>query len=81
MRRVTIALPDSLYAELREVSAAAGEPGYGPARWAGEIVASELAARRLPRMVQGRNGARITADKPTEPVTYHVRLPEIEGMD
>ena len=47
MRKVTIALPDVLYAELQEMATAIDEYGYGPAHWAGDLIASELAARRL----------------------------------
>lgn len=73
MRRVTISLPDVLYAELQEVSAAANEQGYGPASWAGDLVASELAARRLPRFTRQSHthGPRIT-----EPEPHRVFLPE-----
>ena len=50
MQRVTIALPDALYAELQEAATAIDEFGYGPANWAGDLIASELAARRLPKV-------------------------------
>lgn len=63
MRRVTIALPDALYAELKEVSTATEERGYGPAHWAGDLICAELAARRLPKVRVGANGPRILADE------------------
>ena len=66
MRRVSISLPDALYAELAEIAAATGERGYGPANWAGDLVSSELASRRLPKVKPGRYGGRITAPKPAE---------------
>lgn len=79
MRQVTIALPDGLYAELREVSKAAGEPGYGPAHWAGDLIASELASRRLPRVAKGRLGARVSSGD-VELKTYRAVLPEKDGV-
>jgi hypothetical protein len=74
MRHIRISLPDGLYRELQEVSAAAKEPGFGPAHWAGELVASELAARRLPSVSLGSHGPRITAA--AEPECHRVLLPE-----
>ena len=62
MRKVVISLPDTLYGELCEVSAAMNEPGYGPASFATDLVASELAARRLSKIPEARYGARITTE-------------------
>ena len=74
MRKVTIALPDALYAELQEAATAIDEYGYGPANWAGDLIASELAARRLPRVTRQApdHGPRIKA---AEPEPCHVLLP------
>ena len=77
MRRVSISLPDVLYAELTEVAAATGVRGFGPANWAGELVASELAARRLPYVTPGRCGGRVAvASHGDEPEPFRVLLPE-----
>jgi hypothetical protein len=57
MRTVTIALPDVLYSDLEREAAALAtldEPRYSPANWAADCVASELAARRLPRVSRSR---------------------------
>jgi hypothetical protein len=73
MQAVTIHLPDSLYAELAEVAAAIEEPGYTAQRWAEDLVSSELAARRLPKISQGRNGPRIKdGAEDIEPSGYRV---------
>lgn len=47
MKAVTIQLPDTLYAELQEAARAIGERNYGPRLWATDLIASELASRRL----------------------------------
>jgi hypothetical protein len=77
MRRVTISLPDGLYAELQEVSAMTGEKGYSPAIWAADFIASEMASRRLPRVSAGRYGARVPSVEDIED-RFHVVLPEPE---
>jgi hypothetical protein len=77
MRRITIALPDGLYMELCEVAADAGEVGYGPAHWASDVIASELAARRLPKIAPARYGARVAEpERETELEPHFLRLPE-----
>jgi hypothetical protein len=68
--KVTIHLPAALYRDLCELTAATGEEGYTPAHYATELVTSELAARRLPRVAHGRNGGRPPKD--AEPVPYRV---------
>jgi hypothetical protein len=73
MPRVVISLPDLLYAELTEVARQTEEFGYGPNQWATDLIASELAARRLPRVAPGRCGAQI---KTREPEPYRVSLPD-----
>jgi hypothetical protein len=73
MRKIVIALPDGLYAELQEATAATKEPGYRPEDWASEVIASELAARRLPRFTLGGRGLR--PGGAVDPVTHRVVLP------
>ncbi len=52
MKALTIKLPDALYDDLAALARAFGEPGYGPRMLATDLVASELAARRLSRLSQ-----------------------------
>jgi hypothetical protein len=66
---ITILLNDVLYKDLQAVAAATGESGCGPAAWAGELIASELASRRLSAM-PGRWGG-----ETPEPVTHRLCLP------
>jgi hypothetical protein len=57
MRKITLCLPDALYEELETAAAGARELGFGPERWAQEVLESELATRRLPK-----NSLRLTAE-------------------
>ena len=50
--QVTITLNDELYRELQSASQAMLEMGYTPARFATEIVESDLASRRLPKVMR-----------------------------
>ncbi len=50
MRHITIALPETLFAELITAAAEAKELCFGPAQFAAECIMSELASRRLPRV-------------------------------
>lgn len=59
MKRITVVLPNALYSELQEAAANVDEPGYDAQRWANDLIASELAARRLPKISQGMLGARL----------------------
>jgi hypothetical protein len=68
--RIMIVIPDCMYSELEEASSATRELGYGPEHWASDVVVSELAARRLPRVVLGNHGPRIGA-KEVEPQQGH----------
>jgi hypothetical protein len=52
MKRITFLLPDALYSELEQVAAEADERGYNAEKWANDLIASELAARRLPKVSQ-----------------------------
>lgn len=63
-RRVVIRLPNALYRDLTELAARAEERGYGPASFATDLVCSELAARRLPKIAPARNGAGFNASEP-----------------
>ncbi len=75
MQRITIELPESLYAELETVAKACeGGNNFGPAQWASELVASELAARRLPNVEPGRNGGRA----PSPVKTHRLVLPDFK---
>jgi hypothetical protein len=79
MRRITISLPDALFAELQSAANATEVRGYGPAHWAGDLVASELASRRLPSVSMGSHGPRIMATE-TEPDGHRVVCPEMESV-
>jgi hypothetical protein len=77
--KVVINLPTELGRELKAAAAACafGDERLSPALWAKEAVESVLASRRLPRVAEGRCGARITP--PVEdngPEPYRVWLPE-----
>lgn len=79
--RISITLPRELGRELRAVAAATGGPGYTGSNWAADLVASELASRRIGRIMPGRYGARVIgAEKPTEPVMHRLLLPEMESL-
>jgi hypothetical protein len=79
MPAIRIVLAPALYAELCEVAAGLNEPGYSPAKFATDLVASEMAARRLPRVAPGRCGAHLKTGEP-EPYRVHVSLPA-SGLD
>lgn len=77
MPKVSINLPTELFRELKTAAASMCEVGYGPANFATDVLASELASRRLPRVTQGRNGARvIETSKPAEMVTHRIAWPQ-----
>jgi len=66
--RITITLPRELGRELKAAAAALQEPHYGPAEFACDLVAAEMASTRLPRIAPGRYGARVNgAEKPEDP--------------
>jgi hypothetical protein len=71
MKTITISLSDGLFAELQAAAKATKEPGFQPADWATEVVAGELAARRLPRFTVGRSrpGGAVA------PIEHRVLLP------
>ncbi len=78
--KITITLPRELGRELRQAAAACafGDERLSPALWAKEAVESVLASRRLPRVAEGRYGARVIGEeKPAEPPEpYRLCLPE-----
>lgn len=45
--KITIELSDALYSDLERVAKDQHETGYGPQQWASDLLASELASRRL----------------------------------
>jgi hypothetical protein len=61
MPKIQLTLPPKLFRELQAGAAAMQQPGYGPVRFATDLLASELASRRLPKVGPGRCGARIAA--------------------
>jgi hypothetical protein len=63
MRRVLIRIPSVLYKELAAVAHSAARTAggnYTPELWATEVLTSELASRRLPRVPEGSHGPRVT---------------------
>ena len=77
--QVRINLPTELFRELESAAASMHESGYTAVNFATDVLASEMASRRLPRVAQGRYGARVIgAEQPEEPVTYPVMWPETE---
>ena len=87
MRKIVLILPDALYSELETASAGIHEMGFGPQRFAQEILEADLATRRLPRVppsVQcGRHNhscaGRETEELVAEPEPYRVLCPEGNG--
>jgi hypothetical protein len=78
MPKVSIKLSTELYRELQSAAASMQEPGYSAVNFITDVLTSDLASRRLPRMALGRLGGRVTVAKDnTEPVTHRVCLPEM----
>jgi hypothetical protein len=73
--KITIDLPDGLYAELQTASAEANETSFRAKDWAQEAVQSALAARRLPRMAAAIRDTRARITDEPELKTYPVLLP------
>lgn len=71
---LSLDLPDELGAELQ---AAASLSRMSAPAWAAQLIESEIAARRLPTVTQGRNGARLPDDGDIEPEGYPVRLEQM----
>jgi hypothetical protein len=78
MPKVSIKLSTELYKELQSAAASMQEPGYFAVNFITDVLTSDLASRRLPRMARERLGGRVTVAKDnTEPVTHRVCLPEM----
>jgi hypothetical protein len=78
MPKVSIKLSTELYRELQSAAASMQEPGYSAVNFITDVLTSDLASRRLPRMALGRLGGRVTVSQDnTEPVTHRVCLPEM----
>jgi hypothetical protein len=76
--RVSIKLSTELYRELQSAAASMQEPGYSAVNFITDVLTSDLASRRLPRMAQERLGERVTVSKDnTEPVSHRLCLPEL----
>jgi len=50
MKAVTIQLPDAVYRDLEAEARALEIPSYTPRAWAADLIAAELASRRLARL-------------------------------
>ncbi len=67
-----------LYRELQSAAASMHEPGYSAVNFITDVLTSDLASRRLPRMARERLGGRVTVAKDnTEPVSHPFWLPEM----
>lgn len=78
MPKVSIKLSTELYRELQSAAASMQEPGYSAVNFITDVLTSDLASRRLPRMARERLGGRVTVSQDnTEPVTHRVCLPEM----
>jgi hypothetical protein len=78
MPKVSIKLPTELYRELQSAAASMHEPGYSAVNFITDVLTSDLASRRLPRMALGRLGGRVTVAKDnSEPVSHRLCLPQL----
>jgi hypothetical protein len=78
MPKVSIKLSTELYKELQSAAASMQEPGYSAVNFITDVLTSDLASRRLPRMALGRLGGRVTVAKDSiEPVSHRLCLPEM----
>jgi len=76
--KVSIKLSTELYKELRSAAASMREPGYSAVNFITDVLTSDLASRRLPRMALGRLGGRVTVAKDnTERVSHRLCLPQL----
>ncbi len=82
MPKVSIKLSTELYRELQSAAASMREPGYSAVNFITDVLTSDLASRRLPRMVLGRLGGRLTVPKPAEAglKAYPLLLPDMEAL-
>ena len=58
MPKVSIKLPTELYRELQSAAASMQEPGYSAVNFITDVLTSDLASRRLPRMALAARRAR-----------------------
>ena len=78
MPKVSIKLPTELYRELQSAAASMQEPGYSAVNFITDVLTSDLASRRLPRMARERLGGRVTVTKDNaEPVSHRLCLPQL----
>jgi len=78
MPKVSIKLPTELYRELQSAAASMQEPGYSAVNFITDVLTSDLASRRMPRMALGRLGGRVTVAKDnSEPVSHRLCLPQL----
>ncbi len=82
MPKVSIKLSPELYRELQSAAASMDEPGYSAVNFITDVLTSDLASRRLPRMALGRLGGRVTVPKPAEAglKAYPLLLPDMEAL-
>ena len=77
MPKVSIKLSTELYRELQSAAASMQEPGYSAVNFITDVLTSDLASRRLPRMALGRLGGRVTTStKTAELEPFRVLLPD-----
>jgi hypothetical protein len=78
MPKVSIKLSTELYRELQSAVASMQEPGYSAVNFITDVLTSDLASRRLPRMARERLGGRVTVAKDnTEPMSHRLCLPQL----
>ena len=78
MPKVSIKLSTELYRELQSAAASMQEPGYSAVNFITDVLTSDLASRRLPRMARERLGGRVTVSQDnTEPVSHSLCLPQL----
>jgi len=76
--KVSIKLSTELYCELQQAAASMQEPGYSAVNFITDVLTSDLASRRLPRMARERLGGRVTVCKDNaEPVSHRLCLPQL----
>ena len=78
MPKVSINLSTELFRELQSAAASMREPGYSAVNFITDVLTSDLASRRLPRMARERLGGRVTVAKDNiEPVSHRLCLPQL----
>jgi hypothetical protein len=78
MPKVSINLSTEMFKELQTAAASMQEPGYSAVNFITDVLTSDLASRRLPRMARERLGGRVTVSKEdVEPVSHRLCLPQL----